>query len=86
MNFILGGGGISELIGIIVGHLYYFVMMKYPAEQGITLLRTPQILYNYLPNDSPTPPTASRPVPNAQPSGPATPTGYSWGRGRRLED
>lgn len=89
VNFLLGGGGMSELIGIIVGHLYYFVMMKYPAEQGITLLRTPQILYRYLPNSQP--PTfepPGRPTRNDSTSGtgPTAPTGHNWGRGRRLED
>lgn len=90
VNFLLGGGGISELVGIIVGHLYYFVMMKYPADQGVTLLQTPQILYNYFPNDRPAafvPP--NRPTrPSATDPAPATnaPTSYNWGRGRRLED
>lgn len=90
MNFLLGGGGMSELIGILVGHLYYFVMMKYPAEQGVTLLQTPQILYNYLPNTQATPYVVpdrpSRPVPRPTSAASAGPTGYNWGRGRRLED
>lgn len=90
MNFLLGGGGLSELVGILVGHMYYFVMMKYPAEQGVTLIQTPQILHNYLPNTQATPyvapdrpirPNVSRPAPAA-----TNPTGYNWGRGRRLED
>lgn len=89
MNFLLGGGGMSELIGILVGHLYYFVMMKYPAEQGVTLLQTPQFLYNYLPNNQPAPFMApnrpNRPDPTSAPTSTA-PTGYNWGRGRRLED
>lgn len=51
VNFMLGGAGLLELVGIIVGHLYYFVMIKYPAEQGITLLQTPRFLYTYLPGD-----------------------------------
>lgn len=89
MNFLLGGGGMSELVGIIVGHLYYFVMMKYPAEQGVTLLQTPQLLYKYFPNNQP----ASYVAPErlfrqnaGQASAPTAPSGYNWGRGRRLED
>jgi len=89
MNFLLGGGGMSELVGILVGHLYYFVMMKYPAEQGVTLLRTPQILYSLIPNQQAAPYTPAdrytRPAAASTP-GPAAPTGYNWGRGRRLED
>ena len=90
VNFILGGGGLSELVGIIVGHLYYFVMMKYPADQGVTLLQTPQILYNYFPNERPAA-FAAPGTPLTRPSAPsapaaASPTSYNWGRGRRLED
>lgn len=88
-NFMLGGGGISELVGIIVGHLYYFVMLKYPAEQGVTLLQTPAFFYNYLPNHPAAsymaPERPSRPTP-APGQTPASPTGYQWGRGRRLDD
>lgn len=92
MNFLLGGGGMSELAGIIVGHLYYFVMLKYPAEQGVTLLRTPQILHSYFPGGNPAPyvplERAARPTTTAARQTPATTpsTGYNWGRGRRLED
>lgn len=88
VNFLLGGGGMSELMGILVGHLYFFVMLKYPAEQGVTLLNTPQILYKYLPTHPAAayvnPERPIRPAPAA--SQPSAPTGYHWGRGRRLED
>lgn len=90
MNFLLGGGGISELVGILVGHLYYFVMIKYPAEQGVTLLQTPQLLYTYLPSNQPAPFMAQpdRPARPAPGSGAASAgsTGYNWGRGQRLEE
>ena len=90
VNFLLGGGGVFELVGIVVGHLYYFVMIKYPAEQGVTLLQTPQILYNYFPNDAPstfTRPSSSRPsAPQARAGETTSAGGYNWGRGRRLED
>lgn len=94
MNFILGGGGLTDLIGIIVGHLYYFVMMKYPEDQGVFLLQTPQILYNYLPSQNPAtyfaPSRTTRPAASAvQPQGApraTAPTSYHWGSGRRLDD
>lgn len=36
----------NELIGILIGHLYFFIMFKYPQDFGGTaFLRTPQILY-----------------------------------------
>lgn len=94
VNFILGGGGLTDLIGIIAGHLYYFVMIKYPADEGVTLLQTPQILYNYLPNQNPAtyfaPSRAERPTSTtrATQSTPRAnaPTSYHWGSGRRLDD
>lgn len=91
VNFMLGGGGLFELVGIIVGHLYYFVMLKYPAEQGITLLQTPQFLYSYFPNSRPSAPfvnpSVTRPsAPTARSTDTVPIGGHNWGRGRRLED
>lgn len=90
VNFMLGGGGMSDLVGIIVGHLYYFVMMKYPAEQGVTLVQTPQFMYDYLPNHQAAsymaPERPTRQNPSATGQNPTAPTGYHWGRGRRLDD
>ena len=38
--------GIMELIGIFVGHLYFFLMFKYPQDfGGQRFLSTPSILY-----------------------------------------
>lgn len=50
-NWILRGGGLAELLGILVGHLYFFLMFKYPQDfGGRALLKTPEILYHYFPN------------------------------------
>jgi len=50
-NIIMGGGGVDEVIGIVVGHLYYFVFFKYPEEYGGTpLISTPSFLYHYFPS------------------------------------
>ncbi|KAI3380941.1 hypothetical protein SNEBB_006778 [Seison nebaliae] len=52
-NFILQGGGFVELMGIIVGHLYYFLKVKYPIDfGGRQFLETPQFLYQFLPNEA----------------------------------
>ncbi|XP_023726227.1 derlin-1 [Cryptotermes secundus] len=51
-NFIISGGGILELVGILVGHLYFFLMFKYPLELGgPALLSTPSIIYSFFPSD-----------------------------------
>ena len=45
-NMILRGGGINELIGILVGHTYYFLAYQYSQDyNGYVLVRTPQFLY-----------------------------------------
>lgn len=50
-NAILRGGGLHELIGILIGHTYFFLAFKYPQEHGgASYLQTPQFLYDYLPN------------------------------------
>lgn len=50
-NLIVKGGGFVELLGIAVGHVYFFLMFKYPQDfNGVQLLQTPQILYKYFPN------------------------------------
>lgn len=50
-NMILGQGGVMELMGIFVGHLYFFLMFKYPQDfGGRRFLTTPGIFYKLLPN------------------------------------
>jgi len=95
-NMILSGGGMAELIGILVGHLYYFLKFDYPAQHGgPTLLNTPSFLENYFP-----PIVGGRGGFGVPPPGrPAAPTagggggggggggfggGHDWGRGNRL--
>jgi derlin-1 len=35
----------TELAGVAVGHLYFFLMFKYPQDfNGVQLLKTPEIL------------------------------------------
>jgi hypothetical protein len=37
--------GLAQLLGIVVGHLYFFLMFKYPQDfGGATWLRVPAIL------------------------------------------
>lgn len=50
-NMILGQGGLMEILGIFVGHLYFFLMFKYPQDfGGRRFLTTPPALYKFLPN------------------------------------
>ncbi|XP_042886204.1 derlin-1-like [Penaeus japonicus] len=50
-NVIMGNGGMVDLSGILIGHLYFFLTFKYPQDfGGVSLLQTPHILYKYFPN------------------------------------
>jgi derlin-1 len=92
MSFLIGNGGILELVGILSGHLYFFLMFKYQQEfRGPSLLATPDFLYSWFPNQTggvrgfgvaPVQPQAPRPG-----GGVGTGArGYNWGQGRRLGD
>lgn len=86
-NMILGGGGIFEIIGIVSGHLYYFLKFIYPEENGISIIETPQIFYKYLPNQRLTGGinrffASPRPSSNTSPNNRGS--GHSWGTGHVL--
>ncbi|CAH8621073.1 unnamed protein product [Schistosoma mattheei] len=50
-NLIVRGSAMMELVGIIVGHLYYFFVFQYPQEYGgQAILKTPGFLYRLFPN------------------------------------
>jgi len=92
-NLILSGGGMSELIGILVGHLYVFLKFHYSEQYGgAPLLSTPSFLENIFPPTQGgvagfggTVPTAPRPTaPAAEGRGFAGMRGHSWGRGQQL--
>lgn len=44
INLVISGGGLHELIGILVGHLYFFLNFQYPQEGGRQLLYVPTFL------------------------------------------
>lgn len=49
-NLIISGGGMMELFGILVGHIYVFFKFKYPQEfGGREWLVTPTFLESYFP-------------------------------------
>jgi len=58
-GFLLGQNPIFDLLGIAVGHLYYFLEDVYPAITNRRLLKTPAILKWMF--DSPEPVQAGRP-------------------------
>ncbi|XP_017772006.1 PREDICTED: derlin-1 [Nicrophorus vespilloides] len=87
-NMIINGGGLVELMGIIIGHLYFFMKFKFPQELGgPVLLETPSIIKEWFPSNSGG--VYGFGVPPERPAQPA-PNGGSrfgrhiWGRGQVL--
>lgn len=89
--------GFYEILGIVVGHIYFYIKYKYPAaNDGVQLFETPPILYRYLPSFSPVRTTGStfnsfqmassirnRRTQNSEPSSGSS-SGHNWGRGQVL--
>jgi len=49
-DFLTGGGvSILKLVGVIVGHLYYFLDKIWPEAGNPKYIQTPQFLLNYFP-------------------------------------
>ncbi|KAG9287455.1 hypothetical protein G9A89_023827 [Geosiphon pyriformis] len=77
----------AMVIGLISGHLYYFLEDLYPATGGSRFIKTPQWLYRYFPlNTNPNGVRTSYGRVYIPPS-PQVPTpmrGHNWGRGQQL--
>lgn len=83
-NMILGGN-VTELFGILVGHIYFFVTYKYPQEYGgRTLFSTPSFLYKYFPNQRTTGGFGQPPQRRQENPGNSNDAGHRWGRGQAL--
>ncbi|KAF7708114.1 hypothetical protein HF521_017171 [Silurus meridionalis] len=89
-NYIIGGSAVNELIGNLVGHLYFFLMFKYPVDLGgRSFLSTPEILYQWFPNRRGgvsgfgVQPTRRR-APQEQAGGGGGGGRHNWGQGFRL--
>ena len=96
LRLLMGGSVFEPLVGIAVGHLYYFLIQILPISHGYNLIKTPKFCLDIISYATGAgyqmPPTPARvPVaPGAAQAGPqvqAFPrmgTGYNWGRGRTL--
>lgn len=45
LDVLFGSEIVPDLIGIIAGHLYYFLAVLHPLATGRNILKTPQWLY-----------------------------------------
>ncbi|KAJ3035706.1 hypothetical protein HDV00_003467 [Rhizophlyctis rosea] len=87
---------IPDVIGIVAGHIYFFLDHIYPLQNdGQILIRTPQFLYQYFPPpagtyrpsygaDAAGGPAAQRAGGGQQAGGAAGGVRYRWGSGQRL--
>ncbi|CAG8769456.1 10404_t:CDS:2 [Gigaspora margarita] len=80
-----GGDVLSTAVGIIAGHIYYYLQELYPATGGSRLLNTPQLLYRYFPPSSSGTRTSfgTAFAPRNQNTAGEGST-HIWGRGQRL--
>eukprot|EP00112_Aurelia_sp_Birch-Aquarium-sp1_P002151 Seg1232.21 transcript_id=Seg1232.21/GoldUCD/mRNA.D3Y31 product=Derlin-2 protein_id=Seg1232.21/GoldUCD/D3Y31 len=77
-SLMLGNSIIVDIMGIGVGHIYYFLEDVFPNQpQGSRLLRTPGILKTLLDGDQD---AAYEPMPEAE-----RPGGFNWGAAQQEE-
>merc|ERR1719369_2132402 len=91
---VIADGGVMELIGILIGHMYFFLMFKYPQDfGGPSLLSTPDFLYNFFPNrrggvsgygQAPASAQQGGDGGGAGGGGGGFPRPHQWGQGQRL--
>ncbi|XP_036328803.1 derlin-1-like [Rhagoletis pomonella] len=81
-------GSIASLIGIFIGHFYYFFKFQYPQELGgNAFLETPFLLKQYVPDVSGGFSGFGEPPVSRAPQRPAPGNAYfgnTWGRGNQL--
>ncbi|XP_059922112.1 derlin-1 [Gadus macrocephalus] len=95
-NWVIQGSMVNELIGNLVGHLYFFLMFKYPMDLGgRAFLSTPEFLKRLLPArrggvsgfGAPPPRRAAPQEPAAGGAGGGLfGRNHNWGQGNRLGD
>lgn len=86
-NLIIRGGGMLDLVGIVIGHLFFFLSFQYPLElNGPTLISTPSFLYKLFPNERVISRFGQTPMRRAGPADgePQRRTGHNWGEGHVL--
>jgi len=77
-NMIISGGGMSELMGILVGHLYFFLKFQYSQDYGgQSLLSTPAFLESWFPG-------RRQQSQSAGAGGDRQPAQHRWGQGQSL--
>lgn len=85
-SFVLGSSPTMDLLGILAGHVYYYMADVYPAMTGVSLLKTPRILQVLVGNnDDYDAPYDDFDAGVAQAGGNGGNGGAGWGQGRMLD-
>jgi len=50
IHVLMGGSPVMDLVGVVAGHLYHFLVDIVPITYGLNVLRTPQFMYSIFPN------------------------------------
>jgi len=79
-TFLLGGSPLLEIMGVIIGHIYFYLEDIYPLTGGRRLLQTPQFFNNLFPPQY----AGQAPPGQQQQQQPQQQAGYQWGAGRPL--
>lgn len=78
-SLLLGNSVIVDIMGIAVGHVYYFLEDVFPQQHGgFKILRTPGFLKYLL--------EGPEQEPNYEPLPEERPGGFDWGQGQALGD
>jgi len=73
-NVLIGGNPMNDVIGVFVGHVFYFLVDIYPRKSGNDILRTPDFVVQLFDG-------APAPGPGNYGGGRAFGGGYNWGGG-----
>lgn len=82
LSLVFSSSANSDFLGILAGHVYYFMADVYPAMSGVTLLKTPRVLQFLVGNNDEYDHVYDAQdgiAPNARPRG------AGWGQGRMLD-
>jgi Derlin-2/3 len=52
LSMALGGNPVVDILGIFVGHIYYFLSDLIPLEYNVNILKTPFFITMLFPNES----------------------------------
>jgi len=90
IRLVMGGSIKSCVAGVVIGHIFYFLVDALPVSNGVNIIKTPQLvvdMVSYASGRSQPPAVTvntTRTADGARPPPVGGTNGYTWGRGNRL--